>query len=390
MSIPEYPTLYIFKNKKVYQWSIKIEKDGNSYKMITSHGQKDGAITDHEKVIDKGKASRTVLEQAILEADSKFKQKKEKELYAEKVSIHTKIDVRPMLANKFSFDLYKKAGRSFKISFPAFCQRKYDGIRCISYIDTNTGKVVLESRKGIEFQNFNSLKDLLGDFFKKLPPNFYFDGELYTDEIDFEVISGLIRLHEEHTSNDDFKKIDKIKYFIYDFYDANNPNLTFDQRLEILNNLLKDYAVNDKKKNSSLIVLVPTYKIDKLEDVKTYHDKFVQEGYEGIMVRDKEGPYEPNKRSKYLQKYKEIMEEEFKIIGFHEGTGDEKGIVIWECETPDKKHFSVRPKGTRETRKELYDNGNKYIGSLLTVIFQEYTNDGIPRFPVGKGIRDIY
>ena len=94
MSIPEYPTLYIFKNNKIYQWSIKIEKDGSSYKMITSHGQKDGAITDHEKVIDKGKASRTVLEQTILEADSKFKQKKEKELYAEKVNIHTKIDVR--------------------------------------------------------------------------------------------------------------------------------------------------------------------------------------------------------------------------------------------------------------------------------------------------------
>ena len=89
-------------------------------------------------------------------------------------------------------------------------------------------------------------------------------------------------------------------------------------------------------------------------------------------------------------KYKEFMEEEFKIIGFHEGTGDEKGIVIWECETPDKKQFSVRPKGTREIRKELYDNGDKYIGKLLTVIFQEYTNDGIPRFPVGKSIRDIY
>ncbi len=104
MSIPEYPTLYIFKNNKIYQWSIKIEKDG--------------AITDHEKVIDKGKASRTVLEQAILEADSKFKQKKEKELYAEKVNTHTKIDVRPMLANKFSFDLYKKGEGIFKFSFP--------------------------------------------------------------------------------------------------------------------------------------------------------------------------------------------------------------------------------------------------------------------------------
>jgi ATP-dependent DNA ligase len=389
MSIPEYPTLYIFKNNKVYQWSIKIEKDGNSYKMITSHGQKNGAITDHEKVIDKGKASRTVLEQAILEADSKFKQKKDKELYAEKISIHTKIDVRPMLANKFSFDLYKKTGRSFKISFPAYVQRKYDGIRCISYLDTNTNNVVIESRKGIEFQNFNALKDLLGDFFKNLPPNFYFDGELYTDEIDFEVISGLIRLHEEHTSKDDFKKIDKIKYFIYDFFDANNPNITFEQRLEILNNLLKDYAINDKKKNNSLIVLVPTYKIDKLEDVKTYHDKFVQEGYEGIMVRDKEGPYEPNKRSKYLQKYKEIMEEEFKIIGFTEGEV-EKGLVIWIVELPNKKTCNVVPLGTVEYRKDLYKNAEKYIGSLLTVIFQEYTNDGIPRFPVGKGIRDIY
>ena len=389
MSIPEYPTLYIFKNNKVYQWSIKIEKDGTSYKMISSHGQKDGAITDHEKVIDKGKASRTALEQAILEADSKFKQKKDKELYAEKINIHKKIDVRPMLANKFSFDLYKKAGRSFKISFPAYGQRKYDGIRCISYLDTNTGNVVLESRKGIEFQNFNALKDLLGDFFKNLPPNFYFDGELYTDEIDFEVISGLIRLHEEHTSKDDFKKIDKIKYFIYDFFDANNPNLTFEQRLEILNNLLKDYTVNEKKKNNSLIVLVPTYKIDKLEDVKTYHDKFVQEGYEGIMIRDKEGPYEPNKRSKYLQKYKEIMEEEFKIIGFTEGEV-EKGLVIWIVELPNKKTCNVVPLGSVEYRKDLYKNAEKYIGSLLTVIFQEYTNDGILRFPVGKGIRDIY
>jgi ATP-dependent DNA ligase len=35
-----------------------------------------------------------------------------------------------------------------------------------------------------------------------------------------------------------------------------------------------------------------------------------------IRVRDKNGIYEPNKRSKYLQKYKKFMEEEFKIIGF--------------------------------------------------------------------------
>ena len=36
------------------------------------------------------------------------------------------------------------------------------------------------------------------------------------------------------------------------------------------------------------------------------------------------------------------------------------------------------------------DNGDKYIGKKLTVIYQELTEDGKPRFPVGKAIRDGY
>ena len=108
------------------------------------------------------------------------------------------------------------------------------------------------------------------------------------------------------------------------------------------------------------------------------------------MIRDKDGIYELNKRSKYLQKFKEFIEEEFKIVGFHEGTGDEKGAIIWDCVTKDKKTFAVRPKGTFESRKKLYEDGGKYIGKSLTVIFQEYSSDGVPRFPVGKAIRDIY
>ena len=42
-----------------------------------------------------------------------------KATWNEKVNIHTKIDVRPMLANKFSFDLYKKTEVSYKEPFKA-------------------------------------------------------------------------------------------------------------------------------------------------------------------------------------------------------------------------------------------------------------------------------
>ena len=140
----------------------------------------------------------------------------------------------------------------------------------------------------------------------------------------------------------------------------------------------------------TLIKIVPTYIAEKSQDIKKYHEMFTHEGFEGTMLRNSNAPYAINKRSKDLQKYKDFVEEEFKIIGFHDGVGLEKGLIIWEVENKKGNMFSVRPKGSHELRKDLYKKGKEYIGKLLTVIFQEYTKEGIPRFPVGKAIRDIY
>ena len=382
--IPEFPKLLkINNNQKISEWEIKIVKKDNFYTIITSHGEENGKKIYHEKDITEGKVKRSVLEQAIQDAKRKWENKKEKELYAEVLTNNLKsIIVRPMLSNTFSFDLYTTKNRSFKISFPAYIQRKYDGIRCVSYLKDDN--VIIESRKGIPFQNFSLLKDELKSILSKLPPNFYLDGELYTNSLDFETISGLIRLHEKKITENDIQLINKIEYHLYDFVDLNNKELKYKERLDILNNLISESLSISRCKK------VDTFIANELNDVKKYHDDFVKEGYEGIMIRDMDGIYEINKRSKYLQKFKEFMEEEFKIIGFHEGTGDEKGIVIWDCITKDGKFFAVRPKGTFESRKKLFDEGNDHIGKLLTVIFQEYSADNIPRFPVGKGIRDIY
>jgi len=110
-------------------------------------------------------------------------------------------------------------------------------------------------------------------------------------------------------------------------------------------------------------------------------------GYEGCILRNINGLYRTNYRSHDLQKYKEFIESEYEIVGFKEGDGRDKGTVIWICKTHDST-FSVRPRGSIEMRKELYENGNNYIGKKLTVIYQELSEMGIPRFPVGKSIRD--
>jgi len=136
------------------------------------------------------------------------------------------------------------------------------------------------------------------------------------------------------------------------------------------------------------VYIVETIWIERIEQVQEYHDRFVSQGFEGVMIRDPEGPYERNKRSKYLQKYKEMMDQEFPIIGFTEGTGDEAGSVLWIVRLPNDRVVHVRPRGTREQRQEWFQHGSDFIGKPLTVLFQGWTEDGSLRFPVGKAIRE--
>lgn len=388
--IPKYPNLYILNaNGKTYEWNIEIAKnEDETYSIITTHGQQDGKMVIHKSQIKEGKVNRNILDQAILEANRKWKNKKEKELYTESLTEltnnETDLIFRPMLANKFNPDAYKKGGRSFKISFPAYVQPKLDGLRCVSYL--KNGTVIMESRTGHIFENFELLKKQLKYILDTLPSNFYFDGELYTDEIDFEVLSGLIRQSEKKCTEQDLILINKISYHIYDFYDSNNAMLKYHDRFQRLNDIL--YT---NQEYLSLCHFVPTYFVHELSEVLSYHENFVKDNFEGIMIRDRDGIYEVNKRSKYLQKYKDMMEDEFKIIGFTDGKGDEEGAIVWECITKEGNTFSVRPKGTFETRKKLFLEGKKYIGKFLTVIFQGYSSENnVPRFGRGKDIRENY
>ena len=108
------------------------------------------------------------------------------------------------------------------------------------------------------------------------------------------------------------------------------------------------------------------------------------------MLRNYDSTYQLNKRTKDLQKYKDFMEDEFKIIGFTDGEGSEKGQVIWKCITKDGKEFIVVPIGTRAHRKKLFKEAEKHIGKQLTVKFFRYTEKGIPLIAKGKDIREGY
>lgn len=80
----EYKSLYKINNKgKVYQWDIKIVKKDGTYDLVTQNGEQTGKKVVHTRNIPKGKASRTVFEQAVLQAESKRNAKIKKEGYTE-------------------------------------------------------------------------------------------------------------------------------------------------------------------------------------------------------------------------------------------------------------------------------------------------------------------
>ena len=61
-----------------------------------------------------------------------------------------------MLAHTFKFPSLKKKSRGVNIKLPAYCQRKFDGIRCLAYI--KDGRLILISRKGKQFKFLDHIR----------------------------------------------------------------------------------------------------------------------------------------------------------------------------------------------------------------------------------------
>ena len=272
--------------------------------------------------------------------------------------------IRPMLAQPFDISKYQGNRKCKKINFPCYGQPKYDGIRCLMSFGTDSVK--MESRKGTEFLNFETLREEFREKFIDYT-DYVFDGELYSYDYPFEKINGLVRLKKP--SENQINEINQLKFVIYDVIHKNNLNMTFQERNDLLNNISKQDFIN--------IEFCNTVNVNSLEEIDEIHDQFVQDGFEGIILRNINGTYEINKRSYDLQKYKKTMDEEFTIIDYFEGKGVEKGLILFKCITENDLEFNVRPRGSHDYRRKLFQNGDSLIGQKLTVIFQEYSADSI-------------
>lgn len=377
-----FPKLYSkSKTGKTQIWQIEVIKQGpaaaggGTALIRVSYGYLDGKTVVNEKEIIKGKNlgkknETTPYEQALLDAQSTWQGKVEGG-YAENLgnaqvpglasdnAVAAHKTISPMLALD-----YHKAGK--KIIFPCYVQAKLDGVRSIFFNNA------LTSRNG---KAFTGLEHIIAELAPATKAGLILDGEVYSTKLSFQQFVGLVK-KKKFTAEDK----EQLKFVNLWVYDCVNDQ-PFEERLATL----KDFFSKNK---FTQVHLLPTEECKKKEDLKGFHDKFVLEGNEGLMVRNKQGLYQLGSRSNDLQKYKEFEDAEYPVIGFTDGQGIEKGLVIWICKTKENKEFHVRPRGTHEERAALFKKAQSYVGKELTVRYQELSEDNIPRFPVGITFRD--
>ena len=230
------PTIYgVDKNGKTKAWTARIYRDvlNDNATAEIEYGQLDGKKQTTKREYTEGKNlgkknETTPLQQCISETRRKWQDKMEKEGYylvipkAETqptvATNENAVKVFPMLAH--TYEPLSSKNTKNGIVFPCYVQPKLDGLRCICYLVPNgssssgESKVVAQSRTGAYFETVEHICAELRPILLKTP-GLILDGELYTAELPFEELAGLIK-RKKSSDAADVQRIQLVKYHIYD------------------------------------------------------------------------------------------------------------------------------------------------------------------------------
>ncbi len=353
--------------KKTATGAVQIwymELGGGRYRTLS--GQLDGKLTTSDWTTcepkNVGRSNETTAqEQASKEVDAAYTLKLKSGYYTSVGEAMASTRFKPMLADKYE-DRKDLVAASFAKT-KVFVQPKLDGTRCIA---RSSG---LWSRPGNPITTVPHIQDALQKILSK-KPDLVLDGELYNHDLadDFNAIISAVK-----NTNPDKKKdldftADMIQYWIYDSPGEDR----FEERLERVEEVV-EYVGGPLR-------LVPTYLVRDAEEMDDKYEEFLDQGYEGQMIR-LDGPYE-QKRSKLLIKRKEFMDQEFIVEEICEGNGNRSGMAGYAVmRLGDGRTFRANLKGDRSYLRELLRRSDQFVGKEATVIFQNLTPAGVPRFP---------
>ena len=385
--------LYSYNSKnKVLIWYAEsdLELDSEGRIPITIYyGQQGGKILQKIRYVNSGKNKgksneTTIVDQTYLEIGYLY-QKQFDQGYVDDITKY-KVPKRPMLAYKYKEKCHKIVWVADKARKEVlqYASKKLNGIRCFIFI--KDGSVTLfESRTGKPFKFFKHISDDIQNNYKF--KNEILDGELFHPDIPFEIICSLVNSDDyvEVTDPDTGKvwSTNDIRFYCYDKVNEDLEEQTFYERFILSNwHSAKSTAIH-------IVESIPVYSETEMIDLAK---KWIDEGFEGLMLRAGNGLYEFGKRSINLLKYKVMEQEEFKIILLYLAENDDNKIMATLSNHHNKEEpynkFDCALKGNKDLNLEYYKNKSEYEHKAwMTVDYQVLSSYKVPLFPVGVIIR---
>jgi ATP-dependent DNA ligase len=250
----------------------------------------------------------------------------------------------PMLAQPFG-------KREAKIAYPAFVQPKFDGMRVL-YDGTDAWS--------------RGNKPIIEAVFAHL--HFDTQGQIIDGEL---LLPNNPKVNETMSAAKKFRAgiSDQLVYRVYDIVD---PNMTFETRFALLHKIVSACG-------NANVVLAETHVVSNRGEIVSWHEDFTSRGFEGSIIRNRDGLYAINKRSDDLQKYKDFVDEEFEIVDvIPAGGGSSLNVGKFVCRAKNGELFESTATGTEEERREYLTNKAKYVGQFAKVKYRELTAYGVP------------
>lgn len=380
------------KDKKdgIKVWSISVLDTAPTAQIVVLHGKEDGQMQEKITVVKAGKQGRNVFEQAVSEAEGKLKKQMDKG-YRETKGELEELPLLAMLAAD-----YRKQGH--RIQYPCYTSVKFDGVRALAKC-IEPGVVTLESRTGQPYDVPYIAKELSLVMF----PGQVFDGEIYLHgEVLQDITSAVKRtdpiaeiekcqrkaqkaatadeINEALAELFEAKKIAEIRpnleFHVFDRPDVSGPFIDRMYAVSLLHGVFEGYPR----------LKVAAYGVADCEAaMKQQHKAAVAEGYEGIMLRNSHGVYESGKRSADLQKYKEFLDTEFKILDVIE---DKDGLGVFVVKNDLNDLTFTITMGSHADRLYQITHKEEFIAEWINGKFQSrYKKTLLPQFPTGQHLR---
>jgi DNA ligase-1 len=214
---------------------------------------------------------------------------------------------------------HDSANHESKVCGKKMIEVKLDGVRVLTVVYPD-GRVDQFSRNGKELLNFGHIKEQFAKVANKLSSPTVFDGEIMSSS--FQDLMKQVHRKENVTAGDavlhlfDIIPLDQFqegKFAVKQRERTAWLKQWYEQHMNLLPNVtVLDHAVVDLDSDEG----------QKLFSM--YNKSAVENGYEGIMIKDLDAPYECKRSAAWL-KLKPFIEVSLEVINVEEGTGRNVG-----------------------------------------------------------------